>query len=53
MKGKSPAGEALKALIMGMKQIELDKMVGFKNKKQVIEIEELEEDDDDEDKEED
>ena len=53
MKGKSPAGEALKALIMGMKQIELDKMVVFKNKKQVIEIEELEEDDDDEDKEDD
>jgi len=53
MKRKSPAGEALKALIMGMKQIELDKMVGFKNKKQVIEIEEVEEDEDDEDKEED
>lgn len=43
MKGKSPAGEALKDLIMGMKKIELDKMIGFKNKKPVLEIEEEEE----------
>ena len=49
MKGKSPAGEALKDLIMGMKKIELDKMVGFKNKKPVLEIEEEDEDDTEED----
>lgn len=46
MKRKSPAAEALKDLIMGMKKIELDKMVGFKNKKPVLEVEELEDDED-------
>ncbi len=48
MKRKSAAGEALKDLIMGMKKIELDKMIGFKNKKPVLEIEEEEDEDEEE-----
>ena len=43
---KSPAADALKDLIAGMRKIELDKMVGFKNKSKVLEIEEEDDEDD-------
>jgi len=49
---KLPQKQALADIIMGMKKMRLDKMKGFKDKKQIIEIEE-EEDDDDEEEEED
>lgn len=54
MKKKSPAADALKELIAGMKKIELDKIIGFKDKSKILEIEEVNsKEDEDEDEEED
>jgi cobalamin biosynthesis protein CobD/CbiB len=49
---KSPDSEALMSIISGMKSLQLEKVKGFKNKKDEdpsIEIEEADEDEEDED----
>ena len=53
MKRKSPAVDALKELIAGMKKIELDKMIGFKDKSKVLEIEEVDDEENEDEEEED